>query len=76
MMSSKVALVLIGVFVMVLSIIPLLGKMDVTISGFSIGDRVQDSSLPQNPSIYLGIIFVLGLIAVIYGLQRHNIIVH
>lgn len=76
MMNSKAAMIIMGIFIMILSIIPMLSQTNISISGFSIGDRVQDSNLPQNPMVYFGLIFVLGLIAVIYGMQRHNIIVH
>lgn len=75
-MRPRAVLIIIGILIMVLSLIPILSRVDVSISGFNIAERVQESRMPQNTTPYLIAIFILALIAVVFGIKSRKIIMH
>jgi hypothetical protein len=76
MITPRVMLIVVGFLVMMMSIVPMLYQADISISGFSVAEKVGNSNLPQSATPYLAVIFFLGLIGVIIGCRSHNIIVH
>lgn len=69
-------LIVIGFLIMAISVIPILHQADVSISGFSVADKVGDAFPIESATPYFLIIFFLGLIGVIIGCKSHKIIVH
>lgn len=76
MISPRVMLIVIGILIVTASLIPLLSRLDLSISGFSVAEKVQESRMPQNTTVYLIAIFILALIAVIIGFKSRRIIIH
>ena len=75
-MRTRLALIVISSLIMIASILPLLGVMDVSISGFSVAESIQNSRLPQSATPYFLVIFVLALIGIIYGAHSRNVVIH
>ena len=72
-MRPRIILIIIGILIVVTSIIPLLGQIDITISGFNIAEEIEDS-FPRSHNLYFIIILALGLFATIIGLKSRKIV--
>jgi len=76
MITPRTILIVVSILTLIASVLPLLEQTDISISGFSVSEKMQDSDLPQTATPYLVLIMLVSIVGVVFGCKRREVLIH
>ena len=76
MITPRNILIILSIITLIASTVPLFEKMDVSVSGFSVAEKMQESGIPQTATPYLVIIMLASIVGIAFGCKKREVIIH